>query len=200
MLPDGDRPWGGCSGHSASHFPAVPARDARTGMISETELQDYQSMIIGKRSARANSHQLRKSLFTTQPLGILISSVRVKRRPKSAFRSLTIVACTRSGEWWKQHARTRANIPKRFQRRDPCFQDPPRDKSGKVLWPGRCIRLEKGNPVCLACADLDHLEFLPRRDRRLRTVPASTPSSGPLKVPPSFRFTMSISFHGARQR
>src|SRR6516225_6690189 len=33
---------------------------------------------------------------------------------------------------------------------------------GEELGRGRFIRLEKRNPLCLACADLDHLEFLPR--------------------------------------
>jgi hypothetical protein len=32
---------------------------------------------------------------------------------------------------------------------------------GEELWPGRLLRLEKKEPLCLECADLGHLEFLP---------------------------------------
>jgi hypothetical protein len=35
---------------------------------------------------------------------------------------------------------------------------------GEELDKGRLLRLERERPLCLACADLDHLEFLPRGD------------------------------------
>jgi hypothetical protein len=35
---------------------------------------------------------------------------------------------------------------------------------GQELWPGSLLRLEKGEPLCLECADLGHLEFLPSGD------------------------------------
>ena len=35
------------------------------------------------------------------------------------------------------------------------------------LDPGRFLTLEKGQPLCMACADLDHLVFLPRGDTAL---------------------------------
>jgi len=35
---------------------------------------------------------------------------------------------------------------------------------GEELGPGRLLRLEGDMPLCLACADLDHLEFLPSGD------------------------------------
>jgi hypothetical protein len=38
---------------------------------------------------------------------------------------------------------------------------------GWELWHGSCIRLEKREPLCLSCADLDHLEYLPRGDAAL---------------------------------
>ena len=59
--------------------------------------------------------------------------------------------------------------------------DPPTDQAGEIvvfeirreskcgecddeLWPGRMIRLLGNKALCLACADLDHLDFLPRGD------------------------------------
>jgi hypothetical protein len=35
---------------------------------------------------------------------------------------------------------------------------------GEELWKGSLLRMEKGKPLCLECADLDHLVFLPRGD------------------------------------
>ena len=35
---------------------------------------------------------------------------------------------------------------------------------GRELWSGNLLRLEKGEPLCLECADLGHLEFLPSGD------------------------------------
>lgn len=35
---------------------------------------------------------------------------------------------------------------------------------GTELGKGRFLRLENGRPLCLECADLDHLEYLPRGD------------------------------------
>ncbi len=35
---------------------------------------------------------------------------------------------------------------------------------GEELWKGNIIRLEAGKALCLGCADLDHLEYLPRGD------------------------------------
>ncbi len=38
---------------------------------------------------------------------------------------------------------------------------------GEALAKGRWLRLENERPLCLACADLDHLEYLPRGDAAL---------------------------------
>lgn len=38
---------------------------------------------------------------------------------------------------------------------------------GETLGKGRFLRMEAGRPLCLACADLDHLVFLPRGDTAL---------------------------------
>jgi hypothetical protein len=38
---------------------------------------------------------------------------------------------------------------------------------GKELWPGNWIRVENDQALCLTCADLDHLEFLPRGNTAL---------------------------------
>ncbi|MDZ7289022.1 MAG: DUF2293 domain-containing protein [candidate division KSB1 bacterium] len=38
---------------------------------------------------------------------------------------------------------------------------------GEELWPGRFITLEKKGALCLSCADLDHLEYLPAGDAAL---------------------------------
>jgi hypothetical protein len=38
---------------------------------------------------------------------------------------------------------------------------------GSELGKGRFLRMERGRPLCLACADLDHLVFLPRGDTAL---------------------------------
>lgn len=38
---------------------------------------------------------------------------------------------------------------------------------GQELWHGSFLRLENRQPLCLSCADLDHLEFLPRGDAAL---------------------------------
>jgi hypothetical protein len=35
---------------------------------------------------------------------------------------------------------------------------------GRELWKGSLLRMEDGKPLCMECADLDHLEFLPRGD------------------------------------
>jgi hypothetical protein len=35
---------------------------------------------------------------------------------------------------------------------------------GAELWKGSFLRMEKAKPLCLECADLDHLVFLPRGD------------------------------------
>ena len=35
---------------------------------------------------------------------------------------------------------------------------------GEELWKGSFLRMEKGKPLCLECADLDHLVFIPRGD------------------------------------
>lgn len=36
------------------------------------------------------------------------------------------------------------------------------EECGRELWKGECLQLEDGKPLCLTCADLDHLMFLPR--------------------------------------
>ena len=36
---------------------------------------------------------------------------------------------------------------------------------GAELWKGSFLRMEKEKPLCLECADLDHLVFLPRGRR-----------------------------------
>ena len=41
------------------------------------------------------------------------------------------------------------------------------EECGEELMHGSFLYLEKGKPLCLACADLDHLEFLPRGDMAL---------------------------------
>jgi hypothetical protein len=38
---------------------------------------------------------------------------------------------------------------------------------GRELWKGEFLRMEKEQPLCLTCADLDHLAFLPRGDAAL---------------------------------
>ena len=38
---------------------------------------------------------------------------------------------------------------------------------GTELWKGSFLRMEKERPLCLACADLDHLVFLPSGDTAL---------------------------------
>jgi hypothetical protein len=38
---------------------------------------------------------------------------------------------------------------------------------GRELWRGNLLRMEEGSPLCLDCADLGHLEFLPRGDTAL---------------------------------
>jgi hypothetical protein len=38
---------------------------------------------------------------------------------------------------------------------------------GEELWPGRFITLEKKGALCLSCADLDHLVYLPSGDAAL---------------------------------
>src|SRR5205807_1202215 len=38
---------------------------------------------------------------------------------------------------------------------------------GDELGPGRLLRMEGDRPLCLSCADLDHLEFLGRGDTAL---------------------------------
>jgi hypothetical protein len=38
---------------------------------------------------------------------------------------------------------------------------------GRELWRGEFLRMEDGKPLCLTCADLDHLVFLPRGDAAL---------------------------------
>lgn len=38
---------------------------------------------------------------------------------------------------------------------------------GEELWKGSFLRMENDKPLCLSCADLDHLEFLPRGDAAL---------------------------------
>jgi hypothetical protein len=38
---------------------------------------------------------------------------------------------------------------------------------GEVLGKGRMLRMEKDRPLCLTCADLDHLVFLPRGNTAL---------------------------------
>jgi hypothetical protein len=38
---------------------------------------------------------------------------------------------------------------------------------GEELWKGSFLRMEKGKPLCLECADLDHLVFIPRGDAAL---------------------------------
>ena len=37
----------------------------------------------------------------------------------------------------------------------------------RELWKGEFLRMEKDKPLCLSCADLDHLFFLPRGDMAL---------------------------------
>jgi hypothetical protein len=50
---------------------------------------------------------------------------------------------------------------------------------GVELWKGNFLKMEKDRPLCLECADLDHLVFLPsgdaaltRRSRRYSTLSA----------------------------
>src|SRR5438093_2884826 len=38
---------------------------------------------------------------------------------------------------------------------------------GEELWKGNFLFLEHGRPLCLRCADLDHLVYLPRGDAAL---------------------------------
>ena len=38
---------------------------------------------------------------------------------------------------------------------------------GEALWKGNFLFMEKERPLCLACADLDHLVYLPRGDAAL---------------------------------
>ena len=38
---------------------------------------------------------------------------------------------------------------------------------GEALWKGKFLFMEKERPLCLACADLDHLVYLPRGDAAL---------------------------------
>jgi hypothetical protein len=38
---------------------------------------------------------------------------------------------------------------------------------GEELWKGSFLRMEKGKPLCMECADLDHLVFIPRGDAAL---------------------------------
>jgi hypothetical protein len=38
---------------------------------------------------------------------------------------------------------------------------------GEELWKGSFLLMENGRPLCLRCADLDHLVYLPRGDRAL---------------------------------
>lgn len=38
---------------------------------------------------------------------------------------------------------------------------------GEALWRGNFLFMEKERPLCLACADLDHLVYLPRGDAAL---------------------------------
>src|SRR5262249_3852038 len=38
---------------------------------------------------------------------------------------------------------------------------------GVELWKGDFLKMEKDRPLCLECADLDHLVFLPRGDTAL---------------------------------
>lgn len=38
---------------------------------------------------------------------------------------------------------------------------------GEDLAPGSFLRVEKERPLCMRCADLDHLEFLPRGNTAL---------------------------------
>lgn len=38
---------------------------------------------------------------------------------------------------------------------------------GELLWKGKFLFMEKERPLCLACADLDHLVYLPRGDAAL---------------------------------
>ena len=38
---------------------------------------------------------------------------------------------------------------------------------GVELWKGECLSMERGQPLCLACSDLDHLVFLPSGDTAL---------------------------------
>ena len=41
------------------------------------------------------------------------------------------------------------------------------DECGEPLWKGELLFMEKERPLCLACADLDHLVYLPRGDAAL---------------------------------
>ena len=38
---------------------------------------------------------------------------------------------------------------------------------GEELWKGSFLFMENGRPLCLRCADLDHLVYLPRGDNAL---------------------------------
>lgn len=41
------------------------------------------------------------------------------------------------------------------------------EECGSELWKGEFLQLEEGKPLCMACADLDHLMFLPRGNAAL---------------------------------
>jgi hypothetical protein len=41
------------------------------------------------------------------------------------------------------------------------------EECGEELWKGSFLRMEKAKPLCLECADLDHLVFIPRGDAAL---------------------------------
>src|SRR6266704_4993340 len=38
---------------------------------------------------------------------------------------------------------------------------------GAELWKGSFLRMENGKPLCMECADLDHLVYVPRGDTAL---------------------------------
>jgi hypothetical protein len=58
---------------------------------------------------------------------------------------------------------------------------------GEELWKGSFLRMEKGKPLCLECADLDHLVFIPRGDAALtrRSRKYSTLSAVVVRFSPS---------------
>jgi hypothetical protein len=70
------------------------------------------------------------------------------------------------------HSTSVGSVPKSGKRRDEIVvfwivRDSVCADCGEELWKGRFLRMEGDRPLCLACADLDHLVFLGRGDAAL---------------------------------